>query len=146
MKLAGPGGICCGECECYKAKENPALLELLVSKGIPQGRLPCLGCHALEGNCPVLEETCSTYACAQEQKVDFCYDCLDFPCLRLNPAADRASVLPHNLKVFSLCALKQLGLEAWRQRYPGFKERYYRGHLVVGKGPQLEGNPAAAGT
>jgi hypothetical protein len=138
IALTGPCGIYCRECECFKAKDDPGLLELLVSKGIRRERLPCPGCRSLQGNCPVLAGTCATYTCAGEQKVDFCYDCLDFPCLRLNPAADRADILPHNLKVFSLCTLKQLGPETWKERYPEFKRRYFRGRMVVGQGPQLE--------
>ena len=137
MELAGPCGIFCGACECYQAANDPTLLEFLVSRGIERERLPCPGCRPLKGNCPVLQETCVTYACAQANKVDFCYDCLDFPCAYLNPAADRADVLPHNLKVFSLCSLKQEGLQAWSERYPEFKRRYFRGRMAVGSGPQL---------
>jgi len=138
MTLAGPCGIYCGECECHQAANIPALLEYLVSRGIQRDRLPCPGCRSLEGNCPVLQETCATYACAQANKVDFCYECLDFPCAKLNPAAERADVLPHNLKVFSLCSLKQQGLEAWSEQYPELKRRYFKGRMVVGRGPQLE--------
>jgi hypothetical protein len=138
MTLAAPCGIFCAECECYKAAETPALLEFLVSKGIERDRLPCPGCRPLEGNCPVLEETCPTYACALANRVDFCHECLDFPCAFLTPAADRAEVLPHNLKVFSLCALKQQGLRDWSVQYPEFKKRYFRGRMAVGRGPQLQ--------
>jgi hypothetical protein len=122
MSLAGPCGIYCGECECHQAADNPALLEFLVSRGIRRDRLPCPGCRPLEGNCPVLAGTCTTYACAQANKVEFCYDCLDFPCA----------------KVFSLCSLKQKGLEAWSEQYPELKRRYFKGRMVVGSGPQLE--------
>jgi hypothetical protein len=138
MALAAPCGIFCGECECHQAAENPALLEFLVSRGIEGERLPCPGCRSAEGNCPVLQETCATYACAQQNKVDFCYDCLDFPCVHLNPAADRADVLPHNLKVFSLCSLKQEGLASWSRKYPELKQRYFRGRMAIGRGPQLQ--------
>jgi hypothetical protein len=136
LNLVGPCGIYCAECECHKSQNSPRLLEYLVSRGIPRDRLPCSGCRSVEGNCPVLGETCETYTCAAARQVQLCSECGEFPCGRFNPAADRADVLPHNLKVFNLTFIEKQGLEAWKLRYPEIKDRYYRGRMVVGKGPQ----------
>ncbi len=131
-------GIYCGECECYKAKDNEKLFEYLVSRGVPKENLPCPGCREKEGNCPVIGETCETYACAISHGVDFCYECADFPCHRLNPAADRAEVLPHNLKLYCLCSIMNKGLEEFTKEYPIIKQKYYKGKMSVGKGPILD--------
>ena len=37
----------------------------------------------------------------------------EFPCDNLHPYADKATDLPHNIKVFNLCLIKKMGLEQW---------------------------------
>jgi len=65
-------------------------------------------------------------------------ECGDFPCSRLNPASDRAEILPHNLKAFNLCYIQKHGLEEFAQHAAEFKNKYYKGKMAVGKGPQME--------
>lgn len=131
-------GIDCGICEMALCKDDPKLLEYFLSKGYPKEKLPCPGCRSVKGLCPVLGEPCATYVCAQEKKVDFCFQCADFPCAKLNPAADRAELLPHNIKVFNLCSIKKLGVEGFVAESSGIKKKYYKGKMAVGRGPQLE--------
>ena len=50
---------------------------------------------------------------SDKKKLDFCFECADFPCNLLHPLADRADVFPHNLKVFNLCLIKRLGVDNW---------------------------------
>ncbi len=134
--MTGFCGIYCGECECHKAKDDLKLMEYMKSKGIPN--LPCPGCREVEGRCPVIGGVCETYQCALEKKVDFCFECDDFPCSRLNPASDRADILPHNLKAFNLCYIQKHGLEEFASHAAEFKNKYYKGKMAVGKGPQTE--------
>lgn len=129
-------GISCGDCECHKAKDDPKLMEYLSGRGIRD--LPCGGCREAEGKCPVLGGVCETYRCAVDKKVDFCYECDEFPCSKLNPAADKADILPHNLKVYNLCYIQRHGLEEFAQHAPEFKGKYYKGKMAVGRGPQVE--------
>lgn len=136
--MVAPCGIDCGQCECHTAKDNPALLDYLVSVGIPRDRLPCGGCRAVKGACPVLEAECDTYHCITGRGYRFCYECGDFPCFRLNPAADRAQQLPHNTKVFNLCCIQHQGLEKFMARSADIKQRYFKGKMVIGRGPQIE--------
>lgn len=138
ITLVAPCGMYCAECECHKAKDNPALLEYLVSKGLKREKLPCPGCRPLKGNCPAIGCTCETYACVTGRDNDFCFECPEFPCTKLLPAADRANILPHNMKVFNLCFIKQQGLDKWLEKAPEIKQRYYQGKMVIGKGPQLD--------
>jgi len=114
------------------------MLDHFITRGIPKEKLPCPGCREVEGNCPVIHGKCETYTCVNEQKANFCFNCNDFPCSKLNPAADRADILPHNLKVFNLCTIKGNGLEYFAKKSAEIKLKYYKGKMVVGKGPVVE--------
>ena len=93
-RLAAPCGIDCGNCTLYLCKDDPALTARLVSRGIAAEKLPCAGCRGVQGNCPVIGETCATYVCVAEKGVGFCFECDEFPCAKLAPAADRAEPEP----------------------------------------------------
>ena len=138
ITMVAPCGINCGDCECHKAKDNPSLMDYLVGRGIKKEVLPCSGCRSIKGNCPVIAGTCATYTCVTGRAIDFCYQCPEFPCEKLNPAADRANVLPHNLKVFNLCCIQQQGLDRWLEKAADIKKRYYQGKMAVGQGPRVE--------
>lgn len=148
--LVAPCGLSCGHCVCYLAKDNPAMMESLVSRGINRDKLPCQGCRPLEGKMafvgctketpyesPAVGGTCETYACAVEHGIDFCYECPEFPCVKLQPCADLANNLPQNMKVFNLCCIEHQGLTEWLKKYPEIQQRYFNGKMVIGKGPQL---------
>ncbi len=137
-KLVAPCGIDCGTCEFYLSKHNEQILEYLVSKGIPKHILPCEGCRSMEGKCPIMPSDCDTYTCAKTKGVAFCSDCKDFPCSMLAPAADRANTLPHNLKVYNLCTIKRDGLDSFIGQSAKIKLSYFKGKMVIGKGPILE--------
>jgi hypothetical protein len=154
--LVAPCGLHCGRCASYQAKYDPAVMEFLVSLGMNRDKLPCDGCRQIEGKCLFVglpKETwpngpstgpCETYTCAVEHGVDFCFECGEFPCVKLHPCADMADVAPHNTKVFNLCYIKHHGLNEFlgkdsEKEFPGlFLQRYFLGKMVTGKGPQVE--------
>jgi hypothetical protein len=136
--MTAPCGIDCAACECARAADNPAVMVYLISRGIDASKLPCPGCRDVAGMCPAIGEECETYRCVREKEVDFCFDCAGFPCDKLTPAADRANILPHNLKVYNLCVIQNRGLKEFTERSADIKERYYKGKMAVGKGPQTE--------
>jgi len=136
--LVAPCGIDCGTCELYICKDDPQLYSYLLKRGIPEEKIPCAGCRSIEGNCPVITDKCETYVCIKDKKVNFCFDCISFPCNMLQPCADRANILPHNLKVFNLCKIKSKGVEGFINESSEIKLKYYKGKMEVGKGPQLE--------
>ena len=138
ISLVAPCGIFCGDCGAYKAKDDSAIMEAIIARGFKRESLPCSGCRPLEGKCPFIGTTCETYACATEHDVDFCFQCPDFPCAKLNPAADRADILPHNTKMFNLCCIEHQGLAKFLEKSPEIKQRYFQGKMAIGKGPQLE--------
>lgn len=66
---------------------------------------------------PLFAATCETYTCGADQRdIEFCFQCPDFPCDRLCPASDRADTLPHNLKIFNLCFIKEKGRQLRGER------------------------------
>ena len=108
----------------------------MIARGIPAEKLPCKGCRSVQGMCPVIVGKCATYTCITNRGFSYCYECGDFPCNMLHPSADRANVLPHNLKVFQLCSIMRDGIEKFIERSPDMKKKYYTGKMEVGKGPQ----------
>ena len=139
-RMAAPCGTYCAICVCVKAKDNPAIRDALLAKGFPAEKIPCPGCREVKGECPALGVTCATWRCATERGVDFCHQCRDFPCERLNPAAHRAETLPHNIKIFHLAYQTAHGLEAWKAKAESIQERYYKGVMMIGAGPVMDGD------
>lgn len=139
LNLVAPCGIDCGICELYFCKDDAQLLDYLVSNGIPKENLPCPGCRPMEGKCPVIPELCKTYECVTDKNVEFCYECNEFPCGKLQPTVDRANILPHNMKVFNLCKMKNIGLEKFAEISIDIKAKYYKGIMsLIGNGPQIQ--------
>ncbi len=137
ITLVSPCGGFCGDCPAYKVKYDPSLGDML-KKRINWNGIPCEGCRPLKGRCQFVEGTCETYACVSERGHDFCFECREFPCAKFNPAADRADILPHNIKVFALTYIQRHGVEEWKKKTAEVKKRYYFGKMVIGKGPLVE--------
>ena len=117
-KLAAPCGLYCGACPVFRATasgDSASLQRIAQTMDVSPEQVNCLGCLAEKGRPKILEgRVCPTYRCCIEQKgLQFCYQCQDFPCLKLAPCADRAQILPHNNKVYNLVLMQKLGLEEW---------------------------------
>ena len=130
--LISPCGLYCGNCPLYIARTDETLRKKIAEgQGIAVEEVfLCAGCRLMQGKIPQAggEPVCDTYACAvDDKKIEFCYECADFPCLRLAPCADRAQELPHNTKVYNLLLLKKDGVDAWIERYPRLIGQYRRG-------------------
>jgi hypothetical protein len=116
-QMTAPCGLACFDCVVHKAKDDPALREMLAGRmQRPAAEVGCDGCRAVGGKCPIVPGECPIYACVREKGVAFCGDCADFPCDHLHPYADGANSLPHNMKVFNLCLIRKMGVEAWAQQ------------------------------
>ncbi len=137
ITLVSPCGGYCGDCPAYKVKDDPSLKEMLL-KRVNWNGVPCQGCRPLKGRCQFVEGTCETYACAERRGVNFCFECPDFPCVKFNPAADKADILPHNIKVFALTYIQRHGIEKWKEKTAEVKKRYFFGKMAIGKGPRVE--------
>ena len=134
-QMTAPCGLDCFNCPLYLASENEEL-RTAISKnmGIPYEKAFCIGCRNENGTIPFLNmtEPCNVYKCIEKKGIDFCCDCSDFPCDHLHPYADMASQRPHNTKVFNLCLIKRMGLEAWAEtRAKSVKDTYFKGKLKL---------------
>ena len=134
--LVAPCGIDCGNCTLYMCKDDSAVIDHLVARGISRGKLPRAGCKNVEGNCPVIANKCETFVCVSEKKVEYCFQCVDFPCSKLCPSSQRADVLPHNMKVFNLCTIDRIGAESFVKVSGDLERLYFKGKMEIGKGPQ----------
>jgi len=72
-KLIAPCGMNCGICSGYLAVKYD-----VKSKGI---KMPyCIGCRPRDKECSFLKKRCDLLLLGQ---VQYCYECDDFPCVRL---------------------------------------------------------------
>jgi hypothetical protein len=131
-ELVAPCGIYCGACRRYLARTDRALREQIAKeRGTPLEEVyVCAGCRPMRGRVKMAggEPACDTYACAiNDKKVEFCYQCDEFPCLKLAPCLDGAQRSPHNTKVYSLLLLQKSGADALIEQYPDILRRYRQG-------------------
>jgi hypothetical protein len=128
--LITPCGLYCGRCPLYQARTNVSLRKRMAeAQGVAEDKLVlCAGCRALEGKVPVLDSAvCATYTCITNKKLEFCYECSEFPCLKLAPCADRASEIPHNTKIYKLLRLQKDGIDSFVENYSLSTRQYLRG-------------------
>ncbi len=136
-------GIDCFNCEFYHTNIagffesiSPERKAGFAARGATRENLSCKGCR--KDGCKMLAGACATLKCAKEKNVEFCYECADFPCQKLQPIAENADRYPHNLKVYNLTAIKNRGLETWAKEVTMIRKRYFKGKFAIGAGPQLK--------
>lgn len=115
--MSSPCGLPCFHCPAYLARENADILEKVVAVlGVSPDKATCEGCRPQKGRITLVnpEKTCKIFLCTGQKGIDFCHECDDFPCERFQPYADKAN-FPHNMKMYQLCMMKKLGLEAWAE-------------------------------
>ena len=136
-EMAAPCGLFCGACPLFLAAHNSDIAEKLAARfQTTPDKVVCTGCRPMKGcSMPLHGKTCGTFECAEKKGFNFCYECGDFPCDKLAPAADQADELPHNSKVFNLLRIKRDGLESWVEHYPSIMNRYFKGVMKIGEGP-----------
>ncbi|MCX8131496.1 MAG: DUF3795 domain-containing protein [Clostridia bacterium] len=140
-KIVAPCGIDCFNCEVYEDNVTEAMQERLSSlTKIPKEQISCKGC--IDGNiCLFLKiqgKSCKTLECIQEKKVDYCFNCSTFPCDYLMPLADGAAKYPQNIKLYNLCMMKRIGIEAWKEQAQDIRNTYFTKPIVIGEGGHRE--------
>ncbi len=128
-EMTAPCGLDCFNCPVFLANDNEKIRAMVSEKmGIPLEQAVCKGCRGEKGKCAIIPMPCHVYSCAEEKGLEFCADCADFPCDHLHPYADKAANLPHNTKVFNLCLIKKMGLEAWaKDKAKSVRNVYFSG-------------------
>jgi hypothetical protein len=139
-RLTAPCGLDCFNCEIYEkniTEEMKKQFALKIRKDPEE--VPCKGCR-LEKGCKHLGQPCETLKCIEEKKLEFCFQCEEFPCVKLQPAKEGADRFPHNFKLFNLCRIKAVGVEKWAEEEAKLiRQRYFLGKFIPGSGPILKG-------
>jgi hypothetical protein len=134
--LTAPCGLDCFNCEIYEMNLTDDFAELIHKKlGVSKEDIPCKGCREQDGkHFHLSPEGCATLNCVKNKGVELCCDCGEFPCAMLAPMADGAATYPHNMKVYNLCRIKNIGLERWIEEAGHIRKKYFTGKFAVGKG------------
>jgi len=128
-QMTSPCGLDCFNCPAYFANQNQEIREAIsTTLAIPIQKASCNGCRNQGGKVLNMSEPCHVYTCIKNKAIQFCNDCIDFPCDYLHPYADKASEVPHNTKVFNLCLIKKMGLNSWaKDKAQNVRHTYYDG-------------------
>ncbi len=138
-ELTAPCGLDCFNCPSYAGNITEEWQKRIAEYlHLPFEDAPCKGCRGENGRCKWgPSQECATWECIQAKGVEFCHECGDFPCGHLLPTKQGAD-FPHNMKVYNLCRMKLIGLDAWIEESATIRKRYYEGKFLVGQGPVLE--------
>ena len=125
FQMTAPCGLDCFSCVFYLAHEDQEAMKSVEKMSneynVPVNIMLCKGCRSHDGKIPLQmhlfgkNHRCSAYECSKSKGLRFCGYCDEFPCDNLHPYADKASTLPHNIKVFNLCLINKLGLKKWAE-------------------------------
>jgi len=137
QKLTAPCGIDCFNCEMFEDNITEEMQKFLAQyKKADPASIKCKGCRV--SGCLVMPGECATKKCADARGIEFCHQCDEFPCGKLQPCVDGSEKYPHNLKLFNLCRIKQAGLEKWAaEESANIRRRYKTGKFHVGLGPVI---------
>jgi hypothetical protein len=98
-ELVAPCGMNCAICSGYLALRYD-----VKNKGI---RMPyCEGCRPRDKKCAFLKKTCKLLL---DKKVEFCYECEDFPCERLKHLDKRYQTLFRTSLIANLESMRKYG-------------------------------------
>jgi hypothetical protein len=142
-ELTAPCGIPCFECFAFKAKSNETIKKRISEGfGMDYDKSDCEGCRNRNGKGFLSEKNnvfpegksilfnangvCEIYLCTEKRQIHNCSECNDFPCEKLQPLADRADKIPHNIKIYNLCLIKKMGIEEWAKEKAGKTLNDYR--------------------
>jgi len=148
--LTAPCGIPCFECLAYNAQANEAIkMRISEAFGLALENSECSGCRNRngigflseknnvfpEGKCILMnaEGECKIFLCTKSKQLHNFSECEDLPCDHLQPLADRANRIPHNLKLYNLCLINKLGLEKWANEKAG---RTWKDYMTVNFDPE----------
>jgi hypothetical protein len=104
--LIAPCGMNCGICDGYLAYKND-----VKSKGI---RIRyCTGCYTRGKNCAFMKKSCERLG---EGRVQYCYECSDFPCDRIKRLDKRYRTFYHMSMIENQEYIKEHGMEKFLEK------------------------------
>jgi hypothetical protein len=111
-------GLNCAKCDMYEAghgneKKRGEILAWFKqerNKILKPEQITCEGCRGpLNAH---WSEDCKMMLCAKNKKVQYCFQCSEFPCSILNAFASDGAV-HHKKTVENLHRMKRIGVDAW---------------------------------
>lgn len=143
-KLTAPCGLPCFACAYYKENiTEEAALAVANMIGVKPEEIPCAGCRSEKGcsfEMPLTNgKGCDTKNCVEKKGLHNCSECNEMPCENLMPVLDNAGNAPHNTKLYNLCRIRLMGLDAWTTDEAAMiQQKYFKGKFAYGRGPILE--------
>lgn len=137
-ELTSPCGIDCFNCNLFESNITEDVKNMMMkATGKSSDEVSCKGCRK-QGGCKLFSSNCTTLDCVNEKGVQFCFECSEFPCNKLLPCADGSQKYPHNLKVYNLSKIKNIGLDNWVKEAKIIRGKYFMGKFQVGNEPKLD--------
>ncbi|KPK70022.1 hypothetical protein AMJ82_04235 [candidate division TA06 bacterium SM23_40] len=103
-------GLYCGACPVLRANRDGRVEEVAGEWKMKPEDLRCHGCktETLSSFCT----SCDIKKCAEDEDVEFCFDCSEFPCKRLVAFKDDECA-HHSIVLKNLEAIRERGLDDW---------------------------------
>ncbi|MEI6765640.1 MAG: DUF3795 domain-containing protein [Bacteroidota bacterium] len=105
-------GLYCGACVVYQANCNGTATRLTDEFGLKPDDVTCNGCRSsVNSNCA---KSCRIKPCAQENNVEFCFECPDYPCNHLVEFKND-KYLHRSFVINNLEEIKKSGYKKWTE-------------------------------
>lgn len=103
-------GLFCGACPVLVANEQDRVAEIAEQWEENERDLVCHGCKTAV-TC-IYCRSCDIRECARDHDVEFCSDCVEYPCDRLK--SFEADPHPHHsIVIRNLIRIREVGSDAW---------------------------------
>jgi len=110
--LAPPCGLYCGNCAIFRAyfdRDHEKLKEIGKKFRCSPEAVRCSGCRTEPQFC--WSEDCEFKKCTGERGIDFCYECEEFPCEKVEKFSESA---PHHRPIWeNFERMKTVGWREW---------------------------------
>jgi len=122
-------GLNCAKCDIYLASHgNEKLRNEIIewfkkerNKTIKPEQVRCEGCRGTLGT--HWSSDCKMMLCAKNRKLQYCFECEDFPCTSVNEFSSDG-VSHHKRTIENSKRMKEIGIDAW------IKEQKRKGQYV----------------
>ena len=109
--LAGRCGIYCGACDFHIAIKHPEIKQDLSNTiSVDAKDIHCTGCGELDEHSWGIG--CKTAICCDNHKVEFCFECKEFPCEELHKMV-KDPYPHHHSAIKELLRMKEVGVDKW---------------------------------
>lgn len=103
-------GLYCGACDTLQANKEGRVNELALARKRKLDEVSCHGCKTTVN--AIFCRNCAIRSCAMNKKVEYCFQCHDYPCQKLvDFRQDRYS--HHSVILQNLEMIQRLGVENW---------------------------------